>query len=248
MLLALLASSAHADDGRLRKRRILHASMTATLELGFLASDTFLKDDLASRACRWCTPPAFDSGTRKLLVWDNTARANTLSSISAYALEPLVGLGLLLASDHDAGLTRFVDDTLPVLEGLVVAQSVVQFLKLAVARQRPFAHFGEGVGYTPEENLSFPSGHSAFAFAITGGAGLICHWRHYWTEPYVWVAGVTLGLTTEYLRVAADRHYASDVLVGGGLGLAAGLLVPRLYRRDFAIVPTRNGIAFAGAF
>jgi membrane-associated phospholipid phosphatase len=67
-------------------------------------------------------------------------------------------------------------------------------------------------------------------------------------EPYIWGAGVALSLTTEYLRIAADRHYFSDVFVGGLVGLGSGLLIPRLMRRDLEIVPTSNGAAVAGTF
>ncbi len=77
---------------------------------------------------------------------------------------------------------------------------------------------------------------------------MACHWRHYWTEPYVWGSGIALSLSTEYPRMGADKHYLSDVVVGGGVGIAAGLLIPRLTREDIAIVPINNGVAFAGSF
>ena len=85
-------------------------------------------------------------------------------------------------------------------------------------------------------------------FSITASAGLICHWRHYWTEPYVWGAGIALSLSTEYLRMGADKHYLSDVLVGGLVGVASGLLIPRIMREDVEIVPLGNGLAVAGRF
>ena len=82
----------------------------------------------------------------------------------------------------------------------------------------------------------------------TAAAGTICHWRHYWTEPYVWGSGIALSLSTEYLRMAADKHYLSDVLVGGFIGISSGLLVPRLMQRDIKIVPVPNGAAVVGVF
>ena len=99
-----------------------------------------------------------------------------------------------------------------------------------------------------DDNTSFISGHSVLGFSITASAGLICHWRHYWTEPYVWGPGIALSLSTEYLRMSADKHYLSDVLVGGGVGIATGLLVPRLMRQNIEVVPTHNGLAITGAF
>jgi membrane-associated phospholipid phosphatase len=51
------------------------------------------------------------------------------------------------------------------------------------------------------------------------------------------------------LRIAADRHYFTDVLTGTAVGVGAGLLIPRWMRhRGVAIVPTPGGVAIAGAF
>ena len=86
-----------------------------------------------------------------------------------------------------------------------------------------------------EDYLSFPSGHASLGFAITAGSAMVCHWRHYWTEPYVWGTGIALSVSTEYLRMAADKHWLSDVLVGGFVGIGAGLLIPSLMRRDVKI-------------
>jgi membrane-associated phospholipid phosphatase len=51
---------------------------------------------------------------------------------------------------------------------------------------------------------SFPSRHTASAMAITAAAGTIASLRGYRLAPLVWIVGTTLGLTTTYLRIAAD--------------------------------------------
>jgi membrane-associated phospholipid phosphatase len=48
--------------------------------------------------------------------------------------------------------------------------------------------------------------------------------------------------------MAADKHYLSDVVVGGLIGFGGGLLIPRLMREDVPIVPVKNGLAFVGTF
>ncbi|MBA3818959.1 MAG: phosphatase PAP2 family protein [Deltaproteobacteria bacterium] len=234
--------------GRAGQKRILHLSIAAGGGLMFLASETVLKPTLSADTCRWCAPSSFDEGVRNRLVWDDTRRADVLSSIDAYVVAPIVGIGLLIASDYSAGFARVLDDTIPVVETVALTQLVIQTLKFAVGRQRPFVRFGTDVVVEPDHNLSFPSGHSALGFAITASAGMICHWRKYWTEPYVWGAGIALSLSTEYLRMAADKHYLSDVLVGGAIGLAGGLLIPRLMRGDIPIVPIQNGVALVTTF
>jgi membrane-associated phospholipid phosphatase len=230
-------------------RRVLHATIAATVGAVSIVSDTWLKSTLAPSQCRWCAPPAFDASVRNAIVWRDTGRADLLSSIDAYVLTPAVGLGLLIAADHDAGWARLLDDTIPVAETIAINQLLTQMIKYTVGRQRPYARFGDP-SRTPtnDDNTSFISGHSSLGFSITAASGLICHWRHYWTEPYVWGAGIALSLSVEYLRMGADKHYLSDVVVGGAVGVATGLLVPRLMRENFQIVPTRNGVAVAGAF
>ena len=54
--------------------------------------------------------------------------------------------------------------------------------------------------------------------------------------------GVTTGgfaTTGAYLRIAADRHYATDVLTGSAVGSAIGFSVPYLAHR-----PVRDEAAF----
>ena len=55
---------------------------------------------------------------------------------------PLVGLTLLYYSDKDASWRRLIDDTVPVFETVAISETFVNLLKITVARQRPYAHFG----------------------------------------------------------------------------------------------------------
>ena len=255
LIVLCLAATAAADpkarepwySGERGHKRVLHLSITIGGGLVFLGTEIF-KKQIGPSECRWCEPPGFDRSARNALVWDNPRRADTLSNIDAYVVAPLVGIGLLIASDHGAGLPRLIDDTVTVLETVAITELVIQAIKFSVGRQRPFARFGTDVAFEPDQNLSFPSGHSALGFSITVAAGMVAHWRGYWTEPYIWGAGIALSLSTEYLRIAADKHYLSDVLIGGGIGVAGGLLIPRLLREDVPLVPIKNGVAFVGSF
>lgn len=62
---------------------------------------------------------------------------------------------------------------------------------------------------------SFPSGHTAQAFA---GAALLSQEYGY---RYKWVPWVAYGMATSVgvLRIANNKHYLSDVLMGAGLGI-----------------------------
>jgi hypothetical protein len=48
---------------------------------------------------------------------------------------------------------------------------------------------------------------------------------------------LSLAAATGYLRIAADSHYFSDVLVGAAVGTAVGLLVPHLLHKERVPLP-----------
>ncbi len=256
LCLLLGAGTVHAEKdyvpwykGERGHKRVLHISISAAVGLVWLASQTVAKDALAPKDCRWCDPPGFDKSARDAVVWKDTGRAGLYSTIDAYIVAPVIGFTLLAISDRDASWGRLLDDTIPVAETIAISQLVTQAIKFSFGRRRPYKEYGDPTKpYTTEENLSFTSGHASLGFAITASAGMICHWRHYWTEPYVWGTGIALSLTTEYLRMAADKHYLSDVIAGGLVGLGSGLLIPRLMRQDIKITPIPGGAAVVGMF
>jgi membrane-associated phospholipid phosphatase len=50
--------------------------------------------------------------------------------------------------------------------------------------------------------------------------------RGYQLAPVVWAAGLPIAGFAAYSRVAADAHYASDVLVGSLVGAGIGFAMP----------------------
>lgn len=90
----------------------------------------------------------------------------------------------------------------------VLSQALVQTVKATVRRERPD---GSNKG-------AFPSGHSASAFATAG----VLH-RH-----YGWKLGVpayAFGSYVALARMAWNRHHATDVVMGMGVGLASARTV-----------------------
>jgi len=235
-------------SGEAGHRRLQNLAIAGALGATYLTL-LIVRTPLVPETCRWCEPSSIDRSVRNAVVWNDTARANSLSNLDTYVLAPAVGIGLLIAVDHDAGWGRFLDDVIPVAASVAVSQTVTLMIKLGAGRRRPEAEFGEpGRVAASSDNLSFVSGHSSLGFVITASSGLVCHWRHYWTEPYVWGAGIALSLSTEYLRMGADKHYLSDVVAGGAVGLASGLLIPRLMRQNIMLLPSKRGVAIARVF
>jgi membrane-associated phospholipid phosphatase len=89
--------------------------------------------------------------------------------------------------------------------------------KLLVRRRRPSSRSHPALIRTPR-STSFPSGHSATAFAFVTGA---CA-----ELPMLAPALVPLAGAVAYSRVHTGVHYPSDVAVGVGIGIASGLLAP----------------------
>jgi membrane-associated phospholipid phosphatase len=241
-------------EGPRGRARVLHLSVAAGFGAAFVLSETVAKPALAPDTCRWCDPPGLDKTVRDALVWDDYDKARSLSNLTGYVAVPVLGVGLTAAASlrsSDARWARLVDDTVPILETVAISQVVTQIVKFSVGRARPLVYFRDVVDPDDQDNnLSFFSGHSALTFGITVSAGLVARWNDSPIEPVIWGVGLPLSFTTAYLRIAADKHYFTDVLTGSIVGVVAGLTIPRLLRSelDVAVVPSSNGLSLAGSF
>ena len=198
------------------------------LSVGVLA---IYQPELLPAACRWCEPAAFDSAARDALVWKENARtADTLSTVLVAAV-PASALTYLLLSANGAGdFNAGLVDSLLVTEAAAAALLVNQVVKLLVGRQRPYAHFGNDLGYSrSEDNVSFYSGHTSLAFSVVAATVTVASMRGYAGAGIVAGVGFTLGVGIGYLRIAADQHYVTDVLVGAVIGGLVGWAVPRIF-------------------
>lgn len=247
--LCLLATSADAEPwykGQYGTNRIVNLAVTGGGLLLYPAMG-FLESNVE---CRWCGGPnELDHGVRDALVWSSEHRetASTISDVTSWGALGITSGFLLAGTMPDTTWANAIDDVVPVLETMMITAWVTRAIKIGAARTRPYAHFTSR--RSSEDNLSFPSGHTSRAFAIATSAGMVAHARGYWSEPYVWAIGMTLATASGYLRIAADRHYLTDVLVGGAIGVTAGLTVPLLMRRtNVETMPTATGIAFSGAW
>ncbi len=83
-------------------------------------------------------------------------------------------------------------------------------LKLATQRQRPNQSTGAGSFFNG--GMSFPSEHSSLSWSI---AGVLAH---EYPGPLSKILAYGLASTVTVTRVDAHQHFASDVLIGAGLG------------------------------
>lgn len=113
---------------------------------------------------------------------------------------------------HDDELLR---NAAVVAVGSVVDIGLTYALKYTVKRDRPFETYTDIVnksGKPFDNDPSFPSGHSASAFAAATGLSLS------YPEWYVIVPSYLYAGTVAYSRMHLGVHYPSDVLAGAVIG------------------------------
>jgi membrane-associated phospholipid phosphatase len=119
-------------------------------------------------------------------------------------------------------------------EAAIVGSGVTGILKGLLGRSRPYVSadtnprdFTFGKGFSAESRTSFPSGHTTAAFAVAAAVTSEVHrmWPQYtWYVAPVMYGGASLvGLSRVYHNV----HWASDVVLGAGIGTFSGLKVVR---------------------
>lgn len=196
-----------------------------------------LKGKIAPATCNWCEPPAGDLAIKNALRWPNTKTADASSYVTGFALAPIAALGLDAASVYARGgsFREWGEDATVIVESIVVGANLNQLVKFLVGRERPFVHDLASADKlhtkSPgDNNLSFYSGHTMLGFVSAVSAGTVASLKGYRSAPLIWGTGLTLAVATGYLRIAADKHYFSDVLTGAVMGSAAGFLVPWLHR------------------
>jgi membrane-associated phospholipid phosphatase len=202
----------------------------------YLLLEFGLKEKISRTECWWCATNGLDVGARNTFKWDNIERADAISNVTGYVLAPTVAIGGLLSTtlfDDGNELRRTFDDVVPVLQAGIVAGVFNQAFKIAFGRKRPYAHFkGRSTQKRKGDvNTSFFSGHSALAFSMATSAGTVASLRGYDSAPMLWGGGLALAATTAYLRIAADAHYATDVLGGAVIGSLLGVAIPLLFHR-----------------
>lgn len=187
---------------------------------------------------RWEGPILFDDAVRNSLRADSLEARRTYKTIGdwTYRLSPL----LPLVDVFFVSAIGRRDSKLALNLGGVLAEAYSYSGLFSLvstqlsARKRPYSECHEGGEC---DTQSFYSGHSAIAAT---SAGLMCanHTRiALYGSPVLDIGSCVLmsvnALVTATTRIAADRHYATDVIVGSGFGFAFGYAVPVLLHYSY---------------
>lgn len=175
--------------------------------------------------------PAFDRIATRW--WSPTA--GRWSDVTMFAAG-LMPLALLAETGDDLAAGELA---VMYLQTMALQQTVVGVLKVQAGRLRPFTYnqdprIPEDLQRSAYARRSFPSGHTATAFAgavFTSEVYARLNPRRdsrHWVRAGAW----SLAALTGYLRVRAGNHFPSDVLAGAAIGAALGWAVPALHETD----------------
>lgn len=264
ILLFMASNTAHASpewpDGGVRASTGDYIAVPALLAIA-----------LSTRIFENETPPdigphlnGFDTGVRSGLRLRSLRDRQTAGLISDILFYGMIGAPVVMDVGVVAlGMHRDPDLAWQILWTDLAAISLATVTSVpvlgAIGRERPREYAcqtdptaSDDCG-SPNELRSFYSGHTSLAVS---GAGLVCA-THMgldllegpWDEVVCGVA-VAAGTTTGVLRLAADAHWASDVLVGFSIGAAIGLGVPLSRMANTTVTPTlgRQTVGLAGRF
>lgn len=236
-LFCVIGSTARAEEDGLRYDWHIDGVVTVAA-FAFWGGTQLLESKLAPASCRWCNPGSLDASVRGALRWNDTAAANLAGNLGAYVFVPLASLGLLAFDAYrEDRLNEMAGSGLVIAESVALAGALNQIAKFATGRERPFVHALPAdqkplTADPADNNTSFYSSHTSFAFALAVSTATVASMQRYRWAPAIWAAGLASAAAVGYLRIAADRHYFTDVLVGAAAGSAIGFAVPYEFHRS----------------
>ncbi len=172
----------------------------------------------------------------------NAALLMTDVALGAFMTVPLLADWFLVGGWSP----EFIEDTLVFTQVLAVTGAFTSIVKNVVQRPIPRSYEGEVASMTsPTGYRSFFSGHVSMATAaLTAGAVTLSQRMDSHVWPWFVVGGG--GLLVAAGRIAGGAHFYTDVIVGGAMGVSAGLLIPWLHRRrgelgSVMVLPQQGG-------
>lgn len=242
---ALPAAEGASPVHELRYDWVRDGALTGVGAVLWIGSEALLKEQLAPQPCRWCyRNPDGTSALNGVDSWarglagsteESRHRADMWSNVVDFGVLPAGVLGVQYALARGSGAPRsvFFEDAGIIIQTAVLSSVLNQSVKFLAGRERPFVHLlsEDQKPLTPkptDNNLSFYSGHTSLAFALVVSAGTVAELRGYNHRGWLWAVGLPMAASVGLLRMAADKHYLTDVSTGALLGSVFGVAVPLL--------------------
>jgi len=168
------------------------------------------------RIAAWTQTPGVQGSSSRRRVIDDLTKVNETTLTGGAII--MYGIGRL------AHANTLADVALHTAESTILTSAISQAIRGPLGRERPSVsqdnqyRFQFGKGFTHFDNRSFPSLHSATAFAAATAISSEIHERNprasWWVTPVAYTVAMIPGLTRMYL----DEHWASDIVAGAFVG------------------------------
>jgi undecaprenyl-diphosphatase len=120
-------------------------------------------------------------------------------------------------------------EALTILLSVAISAIAANLLKYAVDLPRPFEIYPFIVKLSSGGSPSFPSGHTADAFAFAVALGLVYRKWYFYIPCLVWASLVG------YSRMNLGVHFPSDVLAGAIIGIVSAFAFIAFMKRKQAV-------------
>ena len=176
--------------------------------------------------CAPCDPSTL-SGLDRLGVHRPDPTADRASTLLLLGVGGTAALGSVWGEDRP----RAISNAVVFVDAITWAATADQWLKVTVHRSRPilYTSAAPAAANTRDNRESFPSGHAELAFAAATAYAMIAHRRGLPHATRNAVLLYTAATVVGILRVAAAKHFPTDVLGGALLGSAVSWTVVKLH-------------------
>jgi len=131
----------------------------------------------------------------------------------------------IFASSLVTNNRKYQDAAFTSLQSLLMTKLTVNTAKFIFGRERPYQEDGPyDFDFVQPGGTSFPSGHTATAFA------LVTPWMVYYPGPITY-AMMAVPIGTAVARVAKGKHWFSDVTAGAAIGFSMGHYLAKKHLR-----------------
>ena len=186
---------------------------------------------------------ASDQSIRNRLNDPHDALGRTISDIGNGFGDPIIVSGTLLTLSVGSKALKkesVYGVTSRAFKSALLAGGSAMVLKIIAGRERPLNSVDDPYDFHlfRFKDNSLPSGHSAVAFALA--TSFARETPDKWTD----LGFFTLATVTAYARMHDDKHWASDVVLGAGIGILSARFVHR-FQAKLAVAPGGVGMSLA---
>ena len=185
----------------------------------FAALPSMLRLPRGAPACAPCDPASLGAIDR----WVVRLASEGAGTGSNVVLVGVVGGGLL--ASRTSGNAAMITNT------VAFTSLTTEWTKALVHRSRPILYTAQAPSARGDRDnrRSFPSGHTAAAFAVATSYAVMAHRQHLPHATRNEILLFTGAAGVGAMRVAAGRHFVTDVIGGAVLGAGIGWLTAKVF-------------------